>query len=209
MQSGGCNFVVDPDADAREAAPLWLDEEHTLVRLVPMNNEGATCSRFDFWQLRCARTIVHDGSNLRVCVRAPRVTFSLHLDNALAADKPFGFVLPASDSLNEVQRTIAQFAALYAGKQPVNRSVCLERPPRSSLYHFRALQALDGVARGASQREIARVLLGSDAVISNWSSDSAMRAHVRALIQRGRRFVNGEYRTLIGNNNQFTQGVRV
>jgi hypothetical protein len=171
-----------------------------------MNNAGESCSRFDFWQLRCERTLVHAGGNLRVSVRVPRVTFSLHLDNALSVGQPFAYVLPANQSLIDAQQLVVQFEALIANNPSLGRSFCVGRPTRSTLYHFRALQALDGVACGASQREIASVLMGSDAVMTEWTTDSALRAHVRALIERGRRFVSGGYRTLIGNNNQFTQG---
>jgi len=60
-----------------------------------------------------------------------------------------------------------------------------------------ALQALDGLAAGASQRELAVALFGSSAVARGWQPDGALRAQVRYLIRRAQALMAGEYRTLI------------
>lgn len=204
--SGGCVFALDPDRDAREVAPIWIDEEDTVVRLVPTDIGSDACSRFDLWQLPCGRALVHDGAHLRVCIRAQQVTFSVHLDNSLTCGQSFGYLLPANSSLANAQELVAQFAALYNGEQARCRSYSLPRPSRASLYHLRALQALDGVASGASQRDIAGVLVGDDVATKQWSTDSALRAQVRSLIERGRKFVSGGYRALLGNKKRTAQG---
>jgi hypothetical protein len=174
-----------------------------------MDQSCASGARFDLWRLPGWRTLIHDGANLRVCTRTPRESFCVHLHNALADNQPFAYLLPADDKLNEAQRVIERFAQFNARKNLQTRNIVVERPPRAILYHVRALQALDGVSCGASQRHIARVLMGDDVVATQWSADSALRAHVRALIHRGRILMSGGYRTLISNNNQFTQGVNL
>jgi hypothetical protein len=62
---------------------------------------------------------------------------------------------------------------------------------------MRALQALDGVLAGASQREIAVVLFGSEVVTEKWHSDGELRARVRYLIRRASALMNGGYRRLL------------
>jgi hypothetical protein len=63
-----------------------------------------------------------------------------------------------------------------------------------------ALQALDGVRAGATQREIAEALFGVAEVESRWSADGELRAYVRHLIRRGRTYSNGGYRKLLGSD---------
>jgi hypothetical protein len=68
------------------------------------------------------------------------------------------------------------------------------------LLHMRALQALDGVLSGASQREIATVLFGLDVVVQKWHADGELRARVRYLIRRAGVLTNGGYRKLLHNS---------
>ena len=62
---------------------------------------------------------------------------------------------------------------------------------------MRALQVLDGLAAGASQREFAVALFGSAAVARGWQPDGALRAQVRYLIRRARALMEWEYRALV------------
>jgi hypothetical protein len=65
------------------------------------------------------------------------------------------------------------------------------------LFHARALQVLDGLAAGASQRELATAIFGHATVAGNWRPDGPLRAQVRYLIRRARALMAGEYRSLI------------
>lgn len=56
---------------------------------------------------------------------------------------------------------------------------------------------LDGLAAGASQRELAVGLFGNAAVARRWQPDGALRAQVWYLIHRARALMAGEYRSLI------------
>ena len=78
-------------------------------------------------------------------------------------------------------------------------AVQLGRTGRADLFHVRALQVLDGLAAGASQRELAIELFGSTAVTRGWQPDGALRAQVRYLIRRARALMEGEYRALIAD----------
>ena len=46
---------------------------------------------------------------------------------------------------------------------------------------------------------IAAALFGEAAVGARWSHDGDLRAQVRHLIRRGRKLVDGGYRTLLGD----------
>ena len=70
-------------------------------------------------------------------------------------------------------------------------------PDQTDLFHARSLQVLDGLAAGASQRELAAAIFGHAAVARGWRPDGALRAQMRYLIRRARALMAGEYRTLI------------
>ena len=59
------------------------------------------------------------------------------------------------------------------------------------------MQALDGVLAGASLREVAEALVGSDAVVADWHADSALRARIRRLVRRGDALMRGGYHHLL------------
>ena len=58
------------------------------------------------------------------------------------------------------------------------------------------LQALDATLAGASLREVAEGLFGTDTVAADWHADSALRARVRRLVRRGNRLMQSGYRHL-------------
>jgi len=62
---------------------------------------------------------------------------------------------------------------------------------------MRTLQVLDGVAAGASHREIAERIFGIEDVWHRWSKYSELPSHIRYLLRRGRALVNGGYYQLL------------
>jgi hypothetical protein len=205
-RAGGCSFVVDPMLDARDATPVWVDDERRLVRLIAMDDQHADCARFDLWKLSGCKYLTHDGVNLRVRVQTARESFHLDLDNELVYGRRYGYALPTVERLHERQKVITRFSAFSENKYPATPNFTLGRSPRSTLYHLRALQALDGVSSGASQRDIAGVLMGEDVVATQWTADSALRAQLRSLIHRARTLMNGGYRSLLAHNQRHAQG---
>jgi hypothetical protein len=59
------------------------------------------------------------------------------------------------------------------------------------------LQALDAALAGATLREVAEALIGPALVAADWHADSALRARVRRLAQRGTVLMRGGYRRLL------------
>jgi len=204
--AGGCSFAVDPTLDARDATPDWMDNEHLLVRIIALEESSTDIAPFGFWKLSGRKALTHDGANLRVCLRTARDAFHLQIDHKLSDGQRFGYALPAGGRLREGQQTLARFAALCENKHSRNQSVTVNRRSRSALHHLHALQALDGLSCGASQRDIADVLMGEEVAAAEWSPDSALRAQVRATIHRARRLMNGGYRALLAQNNRHGQG---
>ena len=61
---------------------------------------------------------------------------------------------------------------------------------------MRALQALDAAAAGATEREIAELVFW-ESPPSETFNDSALRGHVRYLVDVGEKFRDGGYRDLV------------
>ncbi|MBT4889874.1 MAG: DUF2285 domain-containing protein [Rhodospirillales bacterium] len=57
---------------------------------------------------------------------------------------------------------------------------------------------MDGSLRGKSLRQIALDLYPPEHVASDWFNNSALKNRVRRRVERGRYFMNGGYKTLLG-----------
>jgi len=171
-----------------------------------VDDDAEDCSLFELWQLPGRKCLTHDGARLCASVETARQTIHLRLGSNLASGKRFGYLLPENGRITESVQAIAALSVLYHSVKADQKCAVFDRPARSTVYHFRTLQALDGVSVGASQREIAAVLVGEEMAETEWSADSALRAHIRALIQRGHRLRNGGYRQMLGAHRAQAQG---
>jgi hypothetical protein len=70
------------------------------------------------------------------------------------------------------------------------------RPAPTALQELHTLQALDANLAGASLREVAEGLFGTDAVVKGWYADGGLRSRVRRLVRRGLTLMRGGYRRL-------------
>jgi len=192
--TGGCPFPENPDLDARDACPAWRIGARPVVALVPHTDPAA--QPLDLWAIPGRKALVHDGERLWLYGHAGRELVTLTLDENIANGAPFAYALPAGIAPERYRFTLETALSLLQGSD-AHTPKALARPPRSAMTHMRALQALDGVAAGASQREIATALFGEAEVAARWTPDGELRAQVRYLIQRGRALVDGDYRTLL------------
>lgn len=63
------------------------------------------------------------------------------------------------------------------------------------------LRVADALSAGASQREIAAVLFGSERVASDWRTVSdSLRSRVRRLVREARRMTTGGYREMLASD---------
>jgi hypothetical protein len=187
----------DPREDARDLEPAWLTVPHSTITLVP-GNARESGAHFDFWKIPGRRSLHHDGAYISLTARrggrGSEVLHRVRWPEGLGQGEPLRISVSADREF--MVRTRAARDFLCSLDRDV-QEICPERPSSRALTHMHVLQALDGQAAGASQREIARGLLGSRAD-SEWDGDSRWRARVRYLLRCGRaRCVNG-YRRMVG-----------
>lgn len=197
----GLAVLIDPRLDAREASPVWAIRAPAPVRLVrdeyrSADGRGAPRDQFSIWHLAGRKSLLGDGADLQLMIRSSPQTAQLHIADRLCAGDRFAYQIPAGAAQGAALRTVAAFHALH-GVPSAGRQRAAHRPGRTDLFHARALQVLDGLAAGASQRELATAIFGNATVARNWRPDGALRAQVRYLIRRARAMMAGEYRSLI------------
>ena len=200
----GLGALVNPRMDAREASPVWTIAAAAPVTVVrdEMHSQGeleTAAELFSLWRLAGRKSLFEDGCGLRLVARSGPQDVQLRLGGALGDGDRFAYQLPAAADDRAAWSAVTAFRALIAvswnGRKP-----SLGRPSREDLFHVRALQVLDGLAAGASQRELAIALFGSTVVARGWQPDGALRAQVRYLIRRARALMDGEYRALIADD---------
>ena len=197
----GLAVLIDPRLDARETSPVWAIRAPAPVRLVrdeSRSEEGreAAVDHFSIWHLAGRKSLFGDGADLKLMLRSSPQGAQLHVADLLCADDRFAYQIPAGAAQGAALRTVAAFHALHSAPSD-GRQRPTPRPGRTDLFHARAFQVLDGLAAGASQRELATAIFGHATVARGWRPDGALRAQVRYLIRRARALMAGEYRSLI------------
>ena len=198
-QSWGLRKLEDPALDAREALPDWLNARASAIRVIPDDDPAPEASPFELWRLPGRKMLQHDGRGLLLAVRWPGCCVRLMLTPELHDGMPHAFTMRACRKPCERYRDLANALDQLAAASRCEPSAATSpRPSPSALQALLTLQALDANQAGASLREIAEGLFGSTGVASDWHADSALRARVRRLVQRGRSLMDGGYRELAG-----------
>ena len=197
----GLASLVDPRLDARQVSPVWAVGDLTPVTLVRdemlyPQTDLDTAGRFSLWTLGGRKRLVEEDTGLRLVINSSAKAAQVRLGCRLSDGDRFAYQIPAGGDDRAAWAVLITFRALTPVSGSGRESSC-ERPGRVDLFHVRALQVLDGLITGASQRELAVALFGSAAVARGWQPDGALRAQVRYLIGRARALVAGEYRSLI------------
>ncbi len=145
-------------------------------------------------------------TRLAVATRAPDID-GTHLlqpigDRALhlirlpdvEADAALAALVPLDPSGPDRLMAVDQLLRALLGRHvPPDRR--LTRQQRRRLRHM--LQACDGRENGATYREIANVLFGTERVAADPWKSSALRDATMALVRDGRAMIAGGYRTLL------------
>lgn len=214
----GLARLENPILDARQAHPVWDARLPALLHLRAAHpSEWLTDEMVDadadsdvglnLWHIpgRKDLSVLPDGLALQArdgarCLRA-------RLDAGVLAGAPAQCVVPLDTRLHAQATLLATHAARFAPRRasaarPVAGTTHAVanaiRVSQASLRHLRALQALDGVQAGASQRLIAEVLYGPDRVREEWHPDSALRAQLRHSLARALALMRGGYLGLAG-----------
>ena len=194
--NGGCNFVEDPTLDAREVQPHWLPSPSSVVRLTESDDRDGA-ARFSLWHIPGRKTLLHDGRQLYLTSRLGSSYLRLLLSTGLCDGGSFAFVVPAGSDVRSAWAASARVRVLMSTRRAPRARRDARGPTPMGLLHMRALQALDGVLSGASQREIGIVLFGPNVVAQKWHADGELRARVRYLIRRATALMNGDYCRLL------------
>ncbi|MGO4339340.1 DUF2285 domain-containing protein [Labrys sp. KB_33_2] len=193
-RDGGCNFPVDPSHDASEAAVFWSPRDDTGVVLLTQAAEFQIEPN-DIEPDISGRDLHVDelGTHLRYDLgNGQHVQLLCHGNaeraGALAALVPLG--LEGFDRLEALYRFLA---VLHRRRVPPDSRLTAQQRARAR----RMLQAWDGLHYGATQQDIARVVLrqaplGRD----DWQAASARYA-VMALLRDARGMIAGGYRKLL------------
>ena len=198
----GLAALIDPRVDAREASPIWTVGALPPVTLVRdemrrVQERANVLERFSLWRLSGRKSLFEDGRGIQLVVRVRSRAVEMRISAHLGEGDEFAYQIPAASDHRAAWADITGLRARIPGSGSVREQPPLERPARADLFHARALQVLDGLAAGASQRELAIALFGNAAVERGWQPDGALRAQVRYLIGRARALMAGEYRSLI------------
>jgi hypothetical protein len=198
-QPWGLRTLEDPGLDAREALPDWLNARACTICVIPDDDPAPEASPFELWRLPGRKQLQHDGRGLVLAARWPGCCVRLMLAPELHDGMPHAFAMRACQEPCVRYRNLANDLDQLAAASLFEPSAATRpRPSQSALQAVLTLQALDANQAGASLREIAEGLFGSTGVASDWHADSALRARVRRLVQRGRSLMDGGYRELAG-----------
>lgn len=199
----GLVALVDPQLDARQVLPVWSIAAPSPVTVVRdetrlQRERAMEAELFSLWRLVGRKSLFEDGGGLRLVARSLSQDVQMRLGGHLGDGDRFAYQIPAAADDRAAWDALTTFRALIPVARNGPPPPPLERPGRADFFHARALQVLDCLAAGASQRELAIALFGGAAVARGWQPDGALRAQVRYLIRRARALMAGEYRVLIG-----------
>ncbi len=188
---GGCDFAENPNLDSRDADPAWLPDPDALIGVGPAVRDDD--NPFSLWAIPGRKSIVHDGKRMLLKSRLGRRVVRLAVSLTLRDGEPYSYALPPGRQARDHTAATIDLAEAIAGASTLGAAGAVTRP---MLVHMRTLHSLDAKQAGASDREIAELVLGSVESDVTWN-DSAARAQVRYLLRAGRRLRDGGYRTLL------------
>jgi len=187
----------DPTRDARSAQPAWIPIASRMLRVI--ESDDPTTVVFSLWRLPGAKTLCRCGRNLLLTITTGAEVWRLLLSPTLGEGCHLAFQLPGGVDPRISTPLISRVNAFMSSRRRPKPfpSGASYRPERDALLHMQTLRALDADAAGATHRDIAVALLGSEAVHERWCRDGDLRSRVRYLLRRGHKLVSGDYRRLL------------
>ena len=193
----GLHLFERPELSVPRARPIWMAACHPLVLSATAEPADDPADALDLSQLGELATLAGapSGEHLLICdgLRCIR----LDIERGTLGDGPvrlchrlFGFAA-AERPLLTLRRLIAlrRNGAFAASLHP--RDVRARR-------HILALRAHDAASSGASQREIAAVLLNAEAGAARWRvAAPSLRGQAQRLVRSARLMAAGGYRSLL------------
>ena len=193
----GLRLLEDPALDARDAHPAWFPDHDAVVQLYPDADPPPDAVAFAFWCLPGQKRLIHDGKRLLLLTRWPGCCLRFALTPGLEDGMACVYAVRAC------RVPCTRYRAFAAALDKLDRLTVQADPPTTrprpvatALLELHTLQALDATLAGASLREVAEGLFGTDAVAADWFSDGSLRSRVRRLVRRGQMLMDGGYRRM-------------
>ncbi|MEQ8399692.1 MAG: DUF2285 domain-containing protein [Silicimonas sp.] len=194
----GLVALENPETPAHNATVFWRrDAISGLLRAGVRQSPNDHVAPYDLWSEPGRKAIAVDGDEAQLLIRTTRA------DHRMLFEEPSDITdrIPLELRLDAPNGDRRQFdvARQFLFERSCERGPSLPIHPRAPLM-MQMLQTIDGRASGASQREVAQVLFGTDAVAAEWRVSDRLKARVRYLEKRGRFFVEGGYRRLLDSS---------
>ena len=194
----GLVFSENPNLDARMVQPVWRSAPDALVRVTADDDdETSDTDPFSLWAISGRKSLRHDSRHLLLTAALGGRVLRMAIANDVCDGGSFAYVIRSGPRARARCQAVQEQLARSHATEPAKPYTVTVRPGRLAILHMRALQALDGVLAGASHREIAMAVFGTQRVTEGWHADSELRAQTRHLIRRGKAFMNGDYRNLV------------
>jgi len=194
----GLRLLEDPALDARDAHPDWFPDPVDVLQLYPDADPPPEAGAFEFWRIPGHKHLIHDGRRLVLTARWPGCCVRFALAPGLADGMAYLYAIRACAAPCASYRTITaeldKLATVDVAAVPT--AAARSRPTPAALLELHTLQALDATLAGASLRETAEGLFGTEAVAAGWYADGGLRSRVRRLVRRGQSLMRGGYRRL-------------
>lgn len=195
--SWGLRMLEDPAVDARDAHPAWLPGHPCTAQLHPDIDPPPDAAAFEFWRIPGNKHLVHDGRRLMLATQWPGCCLRLTLAPGLEDGMAYVYAIRSCNMPCARHCMLrAELGKLATEAEGTPAAAARPRPAPTALQELHTLQALDATLAGASLREIAEGLFGSDAVVKGWYADGGLRSRVRRLVRRGLTLMRGGYRRL-------------
>jgi len=185
-QRWGLLGLENPGLDARDAHPAWCPAPAGVVQLHPDIVPTVGAVPFDLWHVAGHKHLFHDRQHLALTIWQPRCWQRIAVAPTLEQGMPCVHAVHAGDPGHP---PLADDAAPWGHSRA--------RPSRAGLIEAHTVQVLDATLAGATLREVAEALHGPALVATDWHADSALRARIRRLAQRGVGLMRGGYRRLL------------
>lgn len=196
----GILFKEDPTRCSADARLFWrADHDPSVLSVVAEKVSSKHGERFDMDRLPIAPTILEasDGREyLTLCDGQRRVRLDVKSGSLQQGPVMLHYQLAG---LHSVEPQLLTLQRLLAFCRLGRFAIGLDPPEKRAGRWITMLRALDATRAGATQREIASELFGTDRVREEWrSSSDSLRLCIQRMVRGSNELVNGGYKDLLG-----------
>ena len=182
-----------------EARLIWLPQDDTSVVVLGAPPDILSVDADQQPAIYAATSVDADGGTYLVFDLGNGQRVELVHPSATRPAKPLGAFIPLNlEGFGRIESVARLLAALHGRAIPPDTRLTRQQRARSC----RMLQAFDGHRAGATQQEIAQVVLRTPALDRDeWQASSARHA-IKSLLRDARAMIAGGYRTLLRHRRQ-------